>query len=87
MAEEDVNVEAHDVELVLHLVGSHHGCARPLLPVPDGPSEADPVVCLGAGVAERFWGLQRQHGWWGLAYMEALMRLADHRWSELEAEW
>jgi CRISPR-associated endonuclease/helicase Cas3 len=32
---------------------------------------------LGSGWPERFWGLTRSHGYWGLAYLECLLRLAD----------
>jgi len=92
--------EAHDRDLVLHLIASHHGWCRPLAPaaVDDAPIEVtyviDRVVLtassrhglerLDSGVSERFWRLVRRYGWWGLAWMETIVRLADHRRSELE---
>jgi CRISPR-associated endonuclease/helicase Cas3 len=81
-----------DPELALYLVGTHHGRGRALMPdrpdqgtvfsvSVDGVShsfEGVPALgSLGSGWANLFWKLNRRYGPWGLAYMEAVLRLAD----------
>lgn len=61
--------------LVRHLVGSHHGLGRPIFPA---APDIDLWRKLG-GWAETWAELQTIYGAWGLAYLEALVRLAD--WS------
>jgi CRISPR-associated endonuclease/helicase Cas3 len=87
-----------DGDLLLHLVASHHGRCRPFAPV---VADEEPVIItheetsvsskhdlgrVGSGVSERFWRLTRRYGWYGLAYLESLVRLADQRQSEAEQE-
>lgn len=85
-------------ELVQHLVASHHGWCRPFAPAVGDrhpvqvalqhgglelTARSDHALArLDSGIVERFERLNRQYGWWGLAWLEAILRLADHRASE-----
>lgn len=96
-----------DLDLLLHLVASHHGHCRPFAPVviDDAPVEVSlsnhisatfgaldfPATSsdhglhrLDAPLGDRFWHLVEKYGWQELCWLEAILRLADHRASEEE---
>jgi len=87
-----------DFDLLLHLIGSHHGRCRPFAPVVEDREPLDVrygdwrgrsdhgLERVGSGVCERFWQLTRRYGWHGLAYLESMVRIADQRRSEAEQE-
>jgi len=84
-----------DPELVVHLVASHHGRARPLLPAVVDPApvkveletgevfDSDEVVDWHG--PRRFTTLNRRYGRWGLALLEAIVRMADI-WCSMRGE-
>ena len=112
---------AHDEDLVLHLIGTHHGYGRPLPPIRQddepqsleataqshhaglqlcppahGEEQADGLLSMSVSsdlaatplalqMADRFWRLQERYGHHGLAWLEAILRLADHQQSADEA--
>jgi CRISPR-associated endonuclease/helicase Cas3 len=96
-----------DLDLVLHLVASHHGECRPFAPVliDDNPVQVslhghaserfgtidfasttsnNALHQLDSPLADRFWALVSKYGWLELCWLEAILRLADHRASEEE---
>lgn len=94
--------QAHNPELVLHLIGTHHGWGRPWFPVwEDEPgfrvvveAENQKFACsdglelarMDSGWVDRFTSLNRRYGYWGLAFLEAILRRADCMQSRKEAE-
>ncbi|MGH8066920.1 MAG: type I-G CRISPR-associated helicase/endonuclease Cas3g [Candidatus Entotheonellia bacterium] len=89
-----------DRELVMGLVGLHHGRGRPFMPVVpdstpiwvelelDGRDLRAPcdhkLYHLESGWIDLFWTIVHRYGYWGLAYLEAILRLADHTISDEE---
>jgi CRISPR-associated endonuclease/helicase Cas3 len=80
-----------DPDLVIHLVASHHGYGRPLLPPVTDPApldidvNQDGITCGRLNSADvidwdspaRFAQLCERYGRWGLALLESIVRLAD----------
>jgi CRISPR-associated endonuclease/helicase Cas3 len=91
---------ARDPDLVSHLIGTHHGYARPFAPVVsddanvpiklDNPpltgNSRHGLEGLGSGWTDQFWLLVQRYGYWGLCYLESILRIADHRQSQEEQE-
>lgn len=95
-----ISSSARDTELVEYLVGSHHGRGRAMMPVVEDNGTAISLEFLGNSVGfegrhgldridsdwtKLFWKMTRRYGFWGLAYLEMIVRLGDHRESEQEA--
>ncbi|NDR52549.1 type I-U CRISPR-associated helicase/endonuclease Cas3 [Actinomyces sp. 565] len=79
-----------DVELLRHLVASHHGHARPFLPPVDDRGDGALRAAIGEVAvevplpvelhladADRFARLNHRYGRWGLALLETVVRSAD----------
>ncbi|MYR31404.1 type I-U CRISPR-associated helicase/endonuclease Cas3 [Nocardiopsis alba] len=75
-------------DLVLHLVASHHGRSRPLLPpvpdpapvqvpIPGTDTTVDTADLLDWRSPARFARLNHTHGRWKLTLLEAVVRMAD----------
>ena len=77
--EEAAVKDAPDTDLVLWLIGTHHGHGRPIFPAGTWTDGVDAWWC---SLAARVY---RMHGPWKLAHMEAVLRLADSRRSAEES--
>ena len=76
-----------DKDLVLHLVAAHHGYSRPSFR-PRAWDRARPQAESARASAEslrRFARLSEKYGWYGLAYLESLLKAADALGSREEA--
>jgi len=99
---QDLVKEAHDKELVKYLVGTHHGRGRASMPAvnDNGMNQVafnfngievnfngkHNLERLDSGWTELFWEVTRRYGYWGTAYMETIVRLADHICSSRRGE-
>ena len=97
----EVLADTCDSDLVIHLITTHHGYGRPLPPIVedldprtiryryDGHQVEAYSDLIDSDIAyegaERFWRLIDCYGYHGLAWLEAILRLADHRQSEEES--
>ena len=75
-------------ELILHLIAAHHGHARPHFA--EQAYDRSSSLCANEEAAHeamrRFGRLQRRFGWWGLAWLESLLRAADAMASQTASE-
>ncbi len=82
MATEMRNLPDELRDLALHLIVSHHGYARPVIPPIDPNAPPSKLATRAQDAALRFAQLQRRWGPWGLAWWEAIFRCADWRASQ-----
>ena len=82
------------------LIGTHHGFGRPFPPIDHDTNPIDVIWIrdgreivvssshrlhlLDSGWVELFWNMIRRLGWWGVAYLEALLVTADRTVSARE---
>ncbi|MFG2917571.1 type I-U CRISPR-associated helicase/endonuclease Cas3 [Kitasatospora sp. NPDC048298] len=97
LATDPATARGLDHDLVTHLVAAHHGYARPMLPafadpepvlvectMPDTATVTVSSTVIGTDWMgpRRFRALNRRYGFWGLALLETVLRLADIACSE-----
>ena len=82
--------KAHDPHLVLWLIGTHHGLGRPFFGFADPHGRGQGPQSLAYDFGGLDWPsifdrLGQRYGIWRLAWLETILRLADHRASEAAA--
>jgi CRISPR-associated endonuclease/helicase Cas3 len=98
--EQFVTPSIGNYDLVRFLIGTPHGRGRPFPPVLDDPRPVEITFTQGGKAvtvssdhglhrldsdwADLFWKMVRRHGWWGIAYLEALIITADRAVSARE---
>jgi len=91
--ENEFSKTVSDIELAEHLILSHHGYCRPFPPLIDETNHVEftyeyrglkmdsskypDMQKIGESMPNRFFVVTRRYGWWGGAYLEAILRLAD----------
>ena len=75
-------------DLILHLIATHHGWARPHFEENAFPPETDDATRnrISLEVMQRYASLQERFGHWRLAWLESLLRRADAITSQTEEE-
>lgn len=89
-----------DLDLIIYLIGSHHGRGRALMPAVENDKGTDAqfkfmgkqvsfhgthgLDSIDSGWPDLFWKLVRKYGYWGLSYLETMVRLGDHTESAME---
>jgi CRISPR-associated endonuclease/helicase Cas3 len=76
-------------DLILHLIATHHGWARPHFEDRAFPPEVDAETRnrINLDIMKRYVNLQERFGYWQLAWLEALLRRADGIASMQQDEW
>ena len=79
---EVAGLSPHLQDVVLHLIATHHGFARPHF-LAEGTIDlnhnSETAAKTAIDVMRRYARLQQRYGRWGLAYLESILRAAD--WS------
>lgn len=102
MFEQSVRTAPVDRELVKLLIGTHHGFGRAFAPVAEDPRPVNIMLTdngrsitvssdhglyrIESGWTDLFWRMVRQYGWWGLAFLEAVLITADRLVSAREQQ-